>query len=197
MATIYDGVPVFAPVAGNTALAADQVTFQAKMILGMETRTITAPIQGGQPESPWVYVDINTSNPPYWSEPAAPPVNSEMIVPLPYTPTLTRIISIGVVVDGNVQAGDLTQGSIALWERPHDNTPTAWGVPAAGAVDIGGAAPWQLAGVVTEHTVAGLTFDTVAKSEYAVMFQSGSTVGPARNHYIYSVWYTAQFHRGT
>ena len=200
MATIYDGSRVFTAVAGQPAASSEQNTFQDKMILGMEERYITVPIQSAQASAGWSWVDVQTSNPPYWSCTAAPPLNNDLLIPLPYTPAETYITEIGVIVDGNVQAGDLTQGSINLWEQPINATPSAAAAPAAGAVAIESGnpgAPWQLASTVTEHTSGAITFETVAKKQYFVHFEAASTVGPARVQYVYGVWYSAWFHKGT
>jgi len=197
MATLYDGVPVFAPVAGNTALAADQVTLQAKLILGLEERTVAVRItdqDGMDSAAVWTWQGYPGANPPYYSMPGVP-ANQEMLITLPFLRSVERITEIGVSINGAILAGDAGGGTIELYERPINATPSAWAAPAAGAVPIGGARPFEQGGMAL-ITSGAIAFDVVAQAEYAIRFVAGSAVA-GRTHFVYGIYYKAMFHKGT
>jgi len=201
MATLYDGYRSFNAVKGATAWPRDPNKFQDDTILGLEERTIPIPIQlayHSPAETSWTYFETDVKNPPYWDNPNNPPAGESLLLPIPYLPSDTQITEIVVEVDGTVLGGDANQGVIELIEQNISGAPVgAWGQPAAGAVDIGGATPWVTGGATAnEWTSGALTFDVVGKRVYAIAFVS-SIAAAAREHFVYSAYIKAMFHKGT
>ncbi len=202
MALIYDGVPVFVAVPGATALAADQNTYQAKMILGLSEREVVLPLQTAETHNTtnWVYIGLDSFGAPpfgatpFWSMPNNPAANDVLEIPLCFAPEDMRITQIDVWVDALYNVGDADQGEIALYERPLSIAP---GVTAV-VQDVGGAAPWGVsgAGTIENKTIGGLTLDITATSEYTLVFTSQS-VAAARNCKLYGASVHVMYHKGT
>jgi hypothetical protein len=204
MATIYDGVRVFTAAAGNTALAADQNTFQDKMILGLSEREIALPLCSAQEDTTlgWNYIGYSGAAPAgdpwassnYWYNSTAPS-DDTVEFPICFEPEDMRITELHAWVLGLAvpAPADTNKGEIALYSRLLDTTPSN----AVRVNEFGGATPWEV-GAVTKYSATGLSIDITARTEYSIVFTSPQDGGHgARNNWIYGCSIKVMFHKGT
>ncbi len=189
MATLYDGVPVFAPVAGATALAANQVALQAKLILGLEERAQGISLAGGVlgDAGGWTIA---------WTIGGAPDLTwvsgggagQEILFPVNFR-AAERITECHVTLAGAV--GNPTGGSIVLYKMPLD------GAGVAAAMSTFGCAGdfWDTDGVITAFSATGLTLDSSSTDSYFIGVQSPT--GAAVVCTLYGIKLVTQFHKGT
>lgn len=187
MATLYDGVPVFAPAAGNTALASDQVTLQAKLILGLEARWTSIPITSGVlgDAGGWALNwTIGGAPDVRWSTSGA---SSEILFPMfPRDGEYLTDAEFWLMST----AGAPTGGSIAIYKEPLDGT-------AGGSITTFGAAGnfWDTDGVVTKYSAAAINIELDTETNQYFVGVLGPTAGVTTS-YIYGIHYKTQFHIG-
>ena len=198
MATIYDGAAVFTAVAGATALAADQNTTQAQLIMGLEARTqILSPAMGHketQAASNWDF-ECDAADPPRWEDPVCN-VQDNLIIPIPLR-YKEYVEDIYVNVSGAEGAAPGNRGEIGLYYTYLDTTTPAAPVMVS-VQDLGGATPWNVGGAITTYSQVGLNLSAAATEDrtYFLYIQShdGAAVSHAR---YYGCKIVTRFHIGT
>ena len=189
MATLYDGVPVFVPVAGATALASDQVALQAKLILGLEARYRPISLASAQQSDTggWTIGWNAAATPPMtWVSSGAGSVEILFPVDLREEEVVTECH-----VTFTCAAGAPTGGSIVLYSVP--NT----GIAAAVAESDFGCAGnfWDVDGTITTLNATGLSIEAKPDSYYFV-----GVIGPtaaAQVATLYGLRLRTEFHKGT
>ena len=202
MATIYDGARVFSAADAAQIFAADHNNFQDKMILGMAERPVVLPIQSAETHNAtqWVYIGLDSfgappfAATPYWSMPNNPAAHDVLEIPLCFAPGDMRITQVDVWVDSIYNAGDASQGEIALYARPLSIAPGTTAV----AQDVGGASPWGAsgAGTIENKTTGAIAIDVTASSEYTLVFTTQNAAA-ARNCKVYGAAISVMYHKGT
>ena len=187
MATIYDGIPVFAPAAGNTALAADQVTFQAKMILGMEERQKQISLASGVvgDAAGWGMAWTIAAAPDLvWSNAGA---NAEVLFPVTLRAKeyITR-------TDAWIHstAGNPTGGTIVLYGQKNDGTMAS--VSAFGCAGNF----WDTGGAIDANSDVGPAYTTDGDYNFFVGVQAAAVMDGV-THTLYGLSVTTRFHLGT
>ena len=193
MATLYDGIAVFAAADGAVALAADQNTLQAKLILGLQARWRGVDISLGKTHtavSNWVYICDGVANVPLWDDGTGGSFDSCNISA--DCREDERITDVKVIVQGQPGAGGSGDGAIKLFEMDADVTPAI----KATIASIGGATPWATAAAWTEYTVSGLTYDAdpAGTIHFDFMTHDRATTG---NNKISAARIKTMFHKGT
>ena len=187
MATIYDGVPVFAPAAGNTALAADQVTFQAKMILGMEERQQQIPLASGRvgDAAGWS-LDWTIAAAPdlKWTNAGA---NAEILFPVSLRAKEYIVRTDAWVSSGN---GNPTGGSIVLYAQKNDGTMAS--VSAFGCAGNF----WDTDTAIDANSDIGPAYTADGDYNFFVGVQAAAVMDGV-THTLYGLSVTTRFHLGT
>jgi hypothetical protein len=192
MATLYDGIAVFAAADGAVALAADQNTLQAKLILGLQARWKSVDIAFGKRDDTATNWDFQCDGitVPYWDDSTGGSF-TQCIIPCSFRED-ERITDVKVIVRGNPGAGGTGDGGIKLYEMDADVTPAVKSTIAT----LGGATPWATAGAWTEYTSSGLTHDCAADGTIHFDFTTHDRAVTG-NSQISACRVKTMFHKGT
>jgi hypothetical protein len=192
MGTLYDGIAVFAAADGAVALAADQNTIQAKLILGLQARWKGIDVCAAQEDtaggSNWEY-NCDGAAVGFWEDGTGGSLD-KLKLPLFFRDG-EYLTDIKCVINGNMGAGGSSDGTIKLYEMETDVTPAI----SATITNFGAASPWDVAGVITEYTVAGITAALDGTMSYLVEFLTHDRALTA-NSIVYSLRYRTRFHEG-
>ena len=190
MSSLYDGTRTFEAAKDGNILAASYDALQDQLIAGFAERTQTVSVFHGAPDegggaTTWFFQAPLTSNVYYWSEGGF--AGAHIDFPLVQLRRAELITSISIYLNAIRTGAAADQGEIALYRKEHDST------AAVLVQDLGGADPWNQAGLAT-ISAAGLSIDIKANQSYFLKFkQHNSGAGTAS---IYGIWYTSLFQRG-
>jgi len=192
MATLNDGIPVFAPVAGATALAANQVTLQAKLILNLEGRWRDIPLASGAvadaPGWSMVWNKAAAGNPPevYWTTTGA---SAEVLFPI-FVRDGEYITDAQMYIWSD-NATNPTNGTIEIYSSKNDGTAGAGLITDFGT----GANFWDTNGNTALESAAAINtaFDTTLNNYYVGVQGPTAAVTESR---IYSISVKTRFHEG-
>ena len=189
MATLYDGTPVFAPVAGNTALAADQVTLQAKLILGLEARWQSIPLASGTlaDAGGWALNWNAGATPDVWWESTG--ANSEILFSL-WLREGEYLTDANVWVDST--AGNPTGGICSIYKLGLDGTTSSVvdDFGAAGTPDF-----WDTDGTPTALPLDAGPYAIAAQQQYVLGISSPAVPGGVTSK-ILGIEIQTRFHEG-